>query len=276
MARPTTETRGEILLRELRDEIPPARVRAILRDFASLAGDDRSSSRLRAATGGELDLGVARHRTALLAWLRAWGCRHLRVADTARSSRVLAAWWRRHRGSLPAAERWIVDLPDRELDAAAGAYAALATAPAAWRAHGEGRASVSFGETAASKALFALRPLALPPWDAPMRAAFGSGDGRGPGYRSYLEQTAIALRGVGRRLGVPVGELPTAFGRSDSTPPKLVDEYLWMRLRAEGRIPVAGSIRVSASADSGCAPAPDARPRARVAADGDPGAGVVG
>lgn len=233
MASPTGGIRGEELLRELRDEAPRERIAALLRGFASLAGDDRSTARLREATGRELDLTLARHRAALLVWLRAWGCRHLRVADTARSSRALAAWWRRFRASLPAASRSIVDLEADELDAVADAYESLAAAPAAWRVHGEGRASVSFGETAASKALFALRPLALPPWDAPMRAAFGSGGGRGPGpgYRSYLEQTAIALRGVGRRLGVPVGELPTAVGRSDSTPPKLIDEYLWMRLR---------------------------------------------
>lgn len=206
------------------------RLEAILLDFAQLAGDDRSSSRLRDVSGGELDLDVEAHRRALLSWLRSWGCRHLRVADTDRSSEALADWWGKHRASLPGATRDLTDFADLELDAASEAYAALAAASAAWRSLPTGRVSVSFGETAASKALFAIRPLAFPPWDEPIRAAFGLRGRGGPGFRSYLGQVADALRGLAPRLGVPVRGLPEALGRPDSSPPKLVDEYLWMQV----------------------------------------------
>jgi hypothetical protein len=215
---------------ELRDVLGRERLEAILHAFAELAGDDRSSSRLREAAGGELDLDVDAHRTALLSWLRSWGCRHLRVADTKRSSDALAAWWGRYRTSMPDANRELADMADHELDGAAEAYGALAAAPAAWRSTRAGRVSMSFGETAAAKALFAIRPLAFPPWDEPIRAALGLRGNGGPGFRTYLEQVADALRGLAARLGVQVSELPEVTGRPDSSPPKLVDEYLWLRV----------------------------------------------
>ena len=48
-----------------------------------------------------IDLSVRAHREALLRFLRAWGCRHLRRDDTGRSSRALASWWRRFGPTLP-------------------------------------------------------------------------------------------------------------------------------------------------------------------------------
>lgn len=218
------------LLGEFRDALSPERIEATLRDFALLAGDDRSSARLRQITGDELDLSVNAYRTALLTWLRSWGCRHLRVADTGRSSRALAAWWATHRTSLPKPTRPLVAMSARELESAAEAYGALAAAPAAWRSTPAGRVSVTFGETAASKALFAIRPLAFSPWDEPIRAALDLHSSGRPGYRSYLEQVADALRVLAAQLGVSVSELPSALGRPGSSPPKLVDEYLWIRV----------------------------------------------
>ncbi len=203
-------------------------IEAVLREFAHLAGDDRGSARLREATGDFVDLTRPQHRRALLVWLRSWGCRHLRVADTARSSRALTKWWGRHGSTLPAPGRPLTVLRRRELDAGAAAFAALAAAPAAWRSTPAGRVSVSFGQTAAAKALFAIRPLAFAPWDEPNRATL---DLRGEaGYREYLELVAGALRGLSRRLEVSVSKVPAALGRPHSTPPKLVDEYLWMRV----------------------------------------------
>jgi hypothetical protein len=200
-----------------------------LRAFGRLAGDDRASAALRVATSGGVDLSRTAHRRALLEWLRSWACRHLRVADTDRSARALARWWGRVGSMLPAPAQRVTDLEPFQLDAAAAAYAALAVIPAAWRSTPAGRVSVAFGQTAAAKALFAIRPHALPPWDEPMRTVLGLvGEA---GYREYLQLVADALLGLSKRLGVPVPEVPAALGRPGSTPPQLVDEYLWMRTR---------------------------------------------
>lgn len=222
------------LLRELGEVATRTQIERVLRGFGRLAGDDRSTARLRGATGGEIDLEVAAHRIALLDWLRSWGCRHLRVADTRRSSTALAAWWRAHRDRLPPPIRALTELSEAELADAAAAFGALATAPAAWRAAAPGRVGVTFGETAAAKALHAIRPLALPPWDAPIRDALGLGASASATpaerYGVYLEGTAAALRRLAARLHTDVAGVPAKLGRPDSSPPRLVDEYLWMRV----------------------------------------------
>ena len=121
---------GPSLLVAFRDRLAIA----ALRETVAAFGDDRSTDAMRAATGATLDLSVAAHRRALLAWLRAWGCRHLRVADTSRSSAALARWWGRWSGSLPSTDAPLTGLGDDELDAVAPAYAALAALRAATRA----------------------------------------------------------------------------------------------------------------------------------------------
>jgi hypothetical protein len=223
------------LLEQLGSSLPLEGLAATLSGFALLEGEDRGSERLRRVTGGGVDLDVAAHRAALLAWLRSWGCRHLRVADTVTSSRALAEWWRSSGPALPGPRRSLTAMTARELDAAAEAFAALAGAHAAWREASAGSVRVSFGETAAAKALFAIRPLAFPPWDEPIRAALGLG------YREYLEGSARALRALARRLDVPVARVPAALGRPGSSPPKLVDEALWMLVRERPTRAVAGA-----------------------------------
>jgi hypothetical protein len=228
---------GEQLLRELRDRATAEEASAVLLAFAGGRGLDRSYERLRERTDGAIDPLRADHREALLAWLRSWGCRHLRLADGSASSAALLAWWHEHHGSLPARRgATLTSLAPRRLARAADAYEALARTVAARRVHGDEDVGVTFGDTAASKALFALRPAAFPPWDEPMRAAFGWRTADAARYRRYLELSADALRGLAARLGVPVASLPRLLGRPAATPARLVDEYLWARVaRGSGR-----------------------------------------
>ena len=227
--RSSSSTPGPALLVAFRDVLGEGELRAALAGFG---GDDRATSALRATAGDALDLSLAAHRAALLGWLRAWGCRHLRVADSGRSSAALARWWRRWSDGLPPHGRSIVGLRERDLAHLEQAYAALASLPAARRATVAGDVTVTFGDTAAAKALFALRPLAFPPWDEPIRLAFGRSRGEGELYRRYVELTGDAVRGCAARLGVGVSRLPTALGRPSSTPAQVVDEYLWIAVRS--------------------------------------------
>jgi hypothetical protein len=250
-------TRGEALLLAFRDRLGDERLRRLLvappdvgvgpaaggiRDVASAAPPgvggtaapvgDRATAALRLATGDDLDLGLPAHRAALLAWLRSWGCRHLRRADQRRSSAALARWWRGWSSALPPRDRSLVDLTHRDLARIEPAYAALASLRAARREGRPGgpKVDVTFGDTAAAKALHALRPLAFPPWDEPIRLAFGTARADGTLYRSYLERTADALAGRARRLGIDVDEIPARLGRPAATPARLIDEYLWLRV----------------------------------------------
>ena len=173
---------------------------AALRAFAAIAGPETSLALLRDATRPALDLSVRGHREALLRFLRAWGCRHLRRDDTARSSRALASWWSRFGPTLPPETVPLTDLEDAQLAALGRAYAALARSPAAFRASRGGDVPVSFGDTAAAKALFAIRPLAVPPWDEPMRRAFGWGRVDAVEYATFLAAVRDALHPSRRAL----------------------------------------------------------------------------
>ena len=221
---------GWVLLDDLGSTLTRDQVAAALRAFAAIAGPETSLALLRDATRPHLDLSVQAHRESLLRFLRAWGCRHLRRDDTGRSSKALASWWSRFGPTLPPSTAQLTDLDAARLAALGQAYAALARSPAALRASRGGDVPVSFGDTAAAKALFAIRPLAVPPWDEPMRRAFGWGRVDETEYATFLAAVRGALIGLAERLRVEPSELPTELDRPASSPVKIVDEFLWVRI----------------------------------------------
>jgi hypothetical protein len=227
MARPVS---GWAMLDDLGSTLSREQVAAALRAFAAIAGPETSLSLLRDTTRPNLDLTVRAHREALLQFLRAWGCRHLRRDDTGRSSRALASWWSRFGPTLPPETVPLTDLDDAQLAAVGRAYVALARSPAAFRASGRGDVPVSFGDTAAAKALFAIRPQAVPPWDEPMRKAFGWARVEAEQYATFLTAVRAALIGLAERLRIEPSELPAELARPASSLVKIVDEYLWVRI----------------------------------------------
>ncbi len=132
--------------------------------------------------------------------------------------------------ALPPAAAPLTDLDDGQLAALGRAYAGLARSPAAFRGSRGGDVSVSFGDTAAAKALFAIRPQAIPPWDEPMRKAFGWGRVDAAEYATFLAAVRGALIGLAERLSVEPSALPAALDRPASSPVKIVDEFLWVRI----------------------------------------------
>lgn len=222
-------SRGPSLLDDLRANLTCEDIARYLAEFGSLAGSDSSSRKLSEATGGHLDLAIEAHRIAAIIWLRAWGCRHLRRADTARTSQALRAWWTGWGARLPGEHETLTGLGEAELVLAGQAYDALRTMPAARRTVRDHEVDVAFGDTATAKLMFALRPQVFPPWDEAIRLGFGQ-PGGGAAYVRMLRLSTAALDGLARRLAVPVGDLPEVLGRPGSSPPKLIDEYLLIRI----------------------------------------------
>ena len=89
---------------------------------------------------------------------------------------------------------------------------------------------MTFGDTAAAKALFAIRPEAVPPWDDPIRRAFGWRQADADDFSRFLDGVKHALSDLSARLAIPVERLPAALGRPEGSAVKIVDEYLWMRI----------------------------------------------
>ena len=220
---------GGSLLDDLRANLSREDIARYLAEFGAVAGSDSSSRKLAEATGGHVDLAIPAHRAAAITWLRAWGCRHLRRADTTRTSEALRTWWNDWGARLPGEHETLTGLGEAELVLAGQAYDALRTAPAAHRTVRGHELDVAFGDTATAKLMFALRPQVFPPWDEAIRLAFGRPSG-GAAYVRMLRLSAAALDGLARRLSVPVGDLPEVLGRPGSSPPKLIDEYLLIKI----------------------------------------------
>lgn len=221
-------TVGREALRDLGGHWTREQIAGVLRDYGVLTSFDASLRELQRATGACADLGNAEQRTAVIAWLRAWGCRHLRRADQQRTDQALESWWQDSRGRLPDPRTSITELSGTELRDLAARFDALANAPVAARSVGGREVDVRFGDTAAAKTLYAVRPQAMLPWDAPIRLAFGWVRGGGTAYQELLRLAADALHALATRLSTPVAGLPAALGRAESSPPKLVDEFLWV------------------------------------------------
>jgi hypothetical protein len=138
----------------------------------------------------------------------------------------LVEQWSEH---LPSEHTTLTELRDAQLLVVEQAYDALRAAPAAGRSLKGREIDVVFGDTAAAKVMFAARPQVFMPWDDPIRLAFGWWGG-GAAYVQLLRLASSALEGLASRLAESVADVPEALGRPESSPPKLVDEYLWTRI----------------------------------------------
>jgi hypothetical protein len=220
---------GHTILDDLRANLSQDDIARHLAAYAAVTGYDAAFQQLRHATGNRVDLQRHDDRIAVIHWLRAWGCRHLRRADTQRTANALELWWETWCEQLPGQQALITALGEPELLFIEQAYDALRTAPAAGRTLKSREIDVIFGDTAAAKTMFAARPRAFLPWDDPIRLAFGW-PGGGAAYVELLRLSAAALNGMSDRLAIAVGDLPKILHRPDSTPPKLIDEFLWVRI----------------------------------------------
>src|SRR5271170_5283138 len=153
----TMDELGVAVLDDLRSNMSLEDITRSLADFGPVEPDG-ATRRLLAATGGQVDLNDEAHRLAAITWLRAWGCRHLRRADTPRTDEALRAWWAAWGGRLPGDQATLTGLGEDDLVSAGLAYDALRAAPAARRTVKGTDVDVAFGDTATAKLLFAIRP----------------------------------------------------------------------------------------------------------------------
>ncbi|MEU8436308.1 MmcQ/YjbR family DNA-binding protein [Streptomyces sp. NPDC029216] len=199
-----------------------ARLRAAAEVFAAFPGVDRSWLALRADTAPGLDLSGAGHRAALHRWLNAWGCRirYPREGEPDLFGEGLALWWTRHR--LPATR--LAALSDREIALLATAYGELSALPVGRR---------TLGPTAAAKALFALRPDTVMPWDAAIaQRLWGARDEAA--FARHLSTGRAWARAALAESGLDEAALAAELGRPGLPLAKLLDEYLYVTITHQG------------------------------------------
>jgi len=172
------------------------------------------------------------------------GCRQFKKDQHGVALGNLRRWARDNASLLPPASTSILELTELDSRRAAKAYDSLSAAEACERQRSGNPVSVRFGPTGAAKVLYALRRDSLPPWDEAIRDHFHL-DGSAQSYAEFLRVAAADLSGVvadAARYGIEPSALPSEICRSESTLPKLIDEYYWVVAR-QFQVPEQSEVR---------------------------------
>ncbi len=187
--------------------------------FNGYANVDRTWHDFVAQTAPGADLDRPEHRRILHRWLNSWGCRirYPRDGEPDVFDAGVAAWWGAHGATLPAGPLRLAG--DDALTALGAAYAALAATHV-----GPTR---TLGPTAAAKALYALRPDTVMPWDAAIAATLhGARDGAA--FTRHLALGRSWAADLVTATGVDDADLPAHLGRPGVSLAKLLDEYTYV------------------------------------------------
>ena len=237
------------VLDELAHKVDEQQICAALDAYQVATKSEAALRALVAVTGGSTELRREDHRNAVLTWLWAWRCRHLRRADHDLTSRVLGEWWEAFSGRLPPISADLTSLERLDLHEVECAYDALAGAVGARSGAPSRRADPALGDTAASEVLVAVRPRLFVTWHQAVRDGMGWLDGSGARYVELLSAVAASLSGLGERLGEPPSMLPERFNRPKMSPAQLADAYLWIRVTRRVELIRASSRRSARAAE---------------------------
>jgi hypothetical protein len=209
--------------------MPPPTVAALAHSvavFNAFANADRAERRFTADTAPRPDLDRPDHRAALLRFLNGWGCRIRlpRPGEPDLFDAGIATWWDEFASTLPRASLdRLSDTAIRRLVAPFDALCAIRVTPAR-----------TLGSTAAAKALYALRPRSVLPWDAAIATTLHGGrDGAAIARhlalgRTWADAVLTELGSPGRP--VSAGAAPGLLGRGGVSLAKILDEYAFVAI----------------------------------------------
>lgn len=194
--------------------------------FNDIPNVDRAERRFAVDTAPAADLGQADHRVALLRFLNAWGCR-IRVPRDGEPDLFdagIGAWWAQLTYPLP--QTPLHRLGDTAIARLATAFEALRTTRIA--------TTRTLGSTAAAKALYAMRPDTVMPWDAAI-AQHLHGGRDGAAFARHLalgREWAVRLltEVAARDPRIGARGLPAYLGRGSVSLAKILDEYAYVMI----------------------------------------------
>ncbi|MFF5232696.1 hypothetical protein [Dactylosporangium sp. NPDC000521] len=204
--------------------LPPPTVERLAHSvavFNGYANADRTWHDFVARTAPGPDLDRPEHRRLLHRWLNSWGCRirYPRDGEPDLFDAGIAGWWAASGATLPAGPLRLAS--DGDLAALGTAYATLAAVPAGPRR--------TLGPTAAAKALYALRPDTVMPWDAAIAVTLhGARDGAA--FTRHLALGRAWAAALVAATGTDDASLPAFLGRPSVTLAKLLDEYTYVSI----------------------------------------------
>jgi hypothetical protein len=208
-------------------EITLEAVRAGVSTFAASFGVDGVDAGVAPATGDVVDLALPERRRALHRWLNSWGCRirYARPGEPDLFDVGVAAWWARRRAGLATVTASLSTLTDDQITGLCVAFEDLSRLPVARTAAGTER---TMGATASAKALYALRPRAVMPWD--LMIAERLHGGRDPiAFAAHLRLGRDWARQLLRDTGWDEPRLAADLGQPGATLARLLDQYCFVR-----------------------------------------------
>jgi hypothetical protein len=129
------------------------------------------------------------------------------------------------------------------------AYGSLKDRTGARPTRGGKQLQVDIGPTATSKILFTIRPEALMPWDEAMRNEFGC-DGSKESYLKFLteiRELTFRIRKLCQENGFGISELSDKIDRKGSTVLEIINEYIWVTVTRDCKLPAAKNLAVWAN-----------------------------
>jgi len=204
-----------------------------------------SLARFQSSVDGSPDLSRQDHRRALLKWLNSWGCRNLALSCHEQVSEALAVWNSSARDQLPDSRARLTNMTDERLVEFEELFNSLAHLPAREGRRNGRTFTISFGPTATSKTLFALRPEVFVPWDELIRRETVP-DESGASYVMFLKLVRRDLQALSRQGAeheITLEDLPRVFGRSAATPAQLVGEFYWISITRKVEPPGPETLR---------------------------------
>ena len=203
-----------------------AGLRTAVSTFAASFGVAGSDPGL--AVGSEdVDLSLLDHRRALHRWLNGWGCRirYARQDEPDLFDSGIAAWWSGRGAELMLVTGSLGELDDDQIDHLGEAFGELSSMPIARSAAGVQR---TMGATASAKALYALRPRAVMPWD--MAIAQSLHGGRDPvAFVAHLRLGRDWARQLLDGTGWDEPTLAAELGQPGASLARLLDQYCYIR-----------------------------------------------
>jgi len=175
--------------------------------------------------GDDPDLASPEQQNSLLDFLNKWGCR-IPKENFSDLRKHLQDWAEKWIGELPSANKCFLPLGDSEREHIGKAFDAL-FAP-------------HFGDTAAAKTLHALRYRTLPAWDAKIKKKCCT---KGQTYSDFLHHVAEEISDLEKdvkRLNSSLTDIPRLVQRVEPygiSLVKLVDEYYWITITKDHKVP---------------------------------------
>ena len=199
--------------------------------YSNITRYDRAYLNFLDRVNSQLNLENKTHRFEILNWLNKFGCRQFAKKYHPQASDSIKIWYENHYETLINIPNNILALTEDNMLRIKDVYEPLRSSFASIQNRNGNEKDVSFGATGAAKFLFTIRPHTFAPWDNAIRKNLKYNESA-ESYTKYLDKVIDninELKNICNIKGLSFNDLNTIIQRPNSTLPKIIDEYFWMK-----------------------------------------------